>query len=98
VGLQPTGRFRGVFTVAVQQILIDTNPMEKVAIGSKIESKRKPYSVEQVSLILTRAQAETDDIFLPLLGDLRRIIDMIAAADPALRQDQRWRRLDGIAG
>jgi SIR2-like domain len=30
--------------------------------------------------------------------DLRRIIDMIAAADPALRQDQRWRRLDGIAG
>ena len=30
--------------------------------------------------------------------DLRRIIDMIAAADPTLRQDQRWRRLDGIAG
>jgi len=59
--------FRGVFTVAVQQILIDTNPMDKVAIGSKIESKRQPYSVEQVSLILTRAQAETDDIFLPLL-------------------------------
>jgi len=59
--------FRGVFTVAVQQFLIDTNPMDKVAFGSKIESKRQPYSVEQVSLILTRAQAETDDIFLPLL-------------------------------
>ena len=59
--------FRGVFTVAVQQFLIDTNPMDKVAVGSKIESKRQPYSVEQVSLILTRAQAETDDIFLPLL-------------------------------
>jgi integrase len=59
--------FRGVFTVAVQQILIDTSPMDKVAIGSKIESKRKPYSVEQVSLILIRAHAETDDIFLPLL-------------------------------
>ena len=51
----------------MQQILIDTNPMDKVAFGSKIESKRQPYSVEQVSLILTRAQAETDDIFLPLL-------------------------------
>jgi len=41
--------------------------MDKVAFGTKIESKRQPYSVEQVSLILTRAQAETDDIFLPLL-------------------------------
>jgi integrase len=51
----------------VQQILIDTNPMDKVAVGTKIESKRRPYSVEQVNLILTRAQAETDDIFLPLL-------------------------------
>jgi integrase len=59
--------FRGVFTIAVQQFLIDTNPMDKVAVGSKIDSKRQPYSVEQVSLILTRAQAETDDIFLPLL-------------------------------
>jgi site-specific recombinase XerD len=59
--------FRGVFSVAVQQFLIDTNPMDKVAFGSKIESKRQPYSVEQVSLILTRAQAESDDIFLPLL-------------------------------
>jgi integrase len=59
--------FSGVFTVAVQQLLIDTNPMDKVTIGSKIESKRQPYSVEQVSRILTRAQAETDDIFLPLL-------------------------------
>jgi integrase len=59
--------FRGVFTVAVEQFLIDTNPMDKVAFGTKIESKRQPYSVEQVSLILTRAQAETDDIFLPLL-------------------------------
>ncbi len=59
--------FRGVFTVAVQQFLIDTNPTDNVAVGSKIESKRQPYSVEQVSLILTRAQAETDDIFLPLL-------------------------------
>jgi len=59
--------FRGVFTIAVQQILIDTNPMDNVVVGSKIESKRQPYSVDQVSRILTRAQAETDDIFLPLL-------------------------------
>jgi integrase len=61
--------FRGVFSVAVQQILIDTNPMDKVAVGSKIESKRQPYSVEQVTLILTRAQATTDDIFLSLLTE-----------------------------
>jgi integrase len=59
--------FRGVFTVAVQQFLIDANPMDKVALGTKIDSKRQPYSVDQVTLILTRAQAETDDIFLPLL-------------------------------
>jgi len=59
--------FRGVFTIAVQQILIDTNPMDNVVVGSKIASKRQPYSVDQVSQILTRAQAETDDIFLPLL-------------------------------
>ena len=59
--------FRGVFTVAVEQFLIDTNPMDKVVLGSKIDSKRQPYSVDQVSRILTRAQAETDDIFLPLL-------------------------------
>jgi integrase len=59
--------FRGVFTIAVQQFLIDTNPMDNVAVGSKVDSKRQPYSVEQVSLILTRAQVETDDIFLPLL-------------------------------
>ena len=38
---------QGVFTVAVQQFLIDTNPMDRVALGSKIESKRQPYSVEQ---------------------------------------------------
>ena len=59
--------FKGVFKIAVQSILIDTNPMDKVAVGSKIESKRQPYSVKDVTLILTRAQAETDDIFLPLL-------------------------------
>ena len=41
--------------------------MDNVVVGSKIESKRQPYSVDQVSRILTRAQAETDDIFLPLL-------------------------------
>jgi hypothetical protein len=51
----------------VQQILIDTNPMDNVVVGSKIESKRQPFSVDQVRRILTRAQAETDDIFLPLL-------------------------------
>ena len=60
--------FRGVFTIAVQQFLIATNPMDNVAVGSKIESKRQPYSVAQVTLILTRAQATTDDIFLPLLA------------------------------
>ena len=36
--------FRGVFTIAVQQILIDTNPLDNVVLGSKIESKRQPYS------------------------------------------------------
>ena len=41
--------------------------MDKVAVGTKIDSKRQPYSVDQVSLILTRAQLETEDIFLPLL-------------------------------
>ena len=61
--------FRGVFTIAVQQFLIDTNPMDNVVVGSKIESKRQPYSVEQVTLILTRAQATTDDIFLSLLTE-----------------------------
>jgi hypothetical protein len=30
--------------------------------------------------------------------DLRQILELIAAADPTLRQDQRWRRLDGIGG
>jgi hypothetical protein len=59
--------FKGVFTVAVQSILIDENPMDKVAIGSKVESKRQSYSVDQVILILNRAQAKTDDIFLPLV-------------------------------
>jgi hypothetical protein len=61
--------FRGVFTIAVKQILIHTNPMDNVVVGSKIESKRQPYSVEQVTLILTRAQATTDDIFLSLLTE-----------------------------
>ena len=56
--------FRGVFTIAVKQILIDTNPMDNVVVGSKIESKRQPYSVDQVTMILTRAKATTDDIFL----------------------------------
>src|SRR5260370_66499 len=59
--------FSGVFTVAVQSFLLDANPLDNVAVGSKIESTRQSYSVEQVTLILTRAQAETDDIFLPLL-------------------------------
>jgi integrase len=59
--------FRGVFTVAMQPILLDENPMDKVAVGSKVESKSQPYSVHQVTLILNRAQHETDDIFLPLL-------------------------------
>ena len=52
----------------MQSILIDESPMDKVAVGSKIESTRQPYSVEQVTLILSRAQTETDDIFLPLLS------------------------------
>jgi hypothetical protein len=30
--------------------------------------------------------------------DLWEIIEMIVAAEPTLRQDQRWRRLEGIAG
>jgi integrase len=61
--------FRGVFTIAVKQILIDTNPMDNIVVGSKIESKRQPYSVEQVTLILSRAQHETDEIFLSLLTE-----------------------------
>ena len=60
--------FKGVFTVAVQSILLDETPMDKVAVGSKIESTRQSYSIEQVTLILSRAQTETDDIFLPLLS------------------------------
>jgi integrase len=59
--------FKGVFTVAVQQILLDASPMDKITIGSKVDSNRQPYSVKHVTLILNRAQAETDDIFLPLL-------------------------------
>jgi integrase len=43
--------------------------MDKVAVGSKVESKRQPYSVEQVTLILNRAQHATDDIFLSLLTE-----------------------------
>ena len=60
--------FKGVFTVAVQSILLDETAMDKVAVGSKIESTRQSYSVDQVTLILSRAQTETDDIFLPLLS------------------------------
>jgi Phage integrase SAM-like domain len=55
--------FSAVFTVAVQQFLIDTNPMDKVAVGSKIESQRQPYSVEQVTMILNRAQHAKATIF-----------------------------------
>jgi integrase len=62
--------FKGVFKVAVQSILIDESPMDKVAVGSKIDSTRQSYSVKHVTLILTRAQAETDDeIFLCLLTE-----------------------------
>jgi integrase len=61
--------FSGVFTVAVQSFLLDANPMDNVAVGSQIESKRQPYSVEQVTLILNRAQHETDEIFLSLLTE-----------------------------
>jgi hypothetical protein len=47
--------------------------MDKVAVGSKIESQRQPYSVEQVTMILNRAQHESDDIFLPTgRAELRR--------------------------
>lgn len=60
--------FSGVFKIAVQSLLIDENPMDKVTVGSEIDSTRQSYSVEQVTLILTRAQVETDDIFLPLLA------------------------------
>jgi integrase len=62
--------FKGVFTVAVQSILLDGSPMDKVAVGSKIDSKRQAYSVDHVTLILNRAQAETDDeVFLSLLTE-----------------------------
>jgi integrase len=59
--------FSGVFTVAVQSFLLDANPLDNVTVGTKIESKRQSYSVEQVTRILTRAQRETDDLFLPVL-------------------------------
>jgi integrase len=62
--------FKGVFKVAVQSILIDESPMDKVAVGSKIDSTRQSYSVDQVTLILTSAQTETaDEIFLSLLTE-----------------------------
>jgi integrase len=62
--------FKGVFKVAVQSILLDETPMDKVAVGSKIDSTRQSYSVKQVTLILTRAQTETtDEIFLCLLTE-----------------------------
>jgi integrase len=62
--------FKGVFTVAVQQILLDASPMDKVTIGSKIDSTRQAYSVKHVTRILTRAQTETDDeVFLSLLTE-----------------------------
>jgi integrase len=59
--------FSGVFTVAVQSLLLDANPLDKVTVGTKIESKRQSYSVEQVTRILRRAQRETHDLFLPVL-------------------------------
>jgi integrase len=62
--------FKAVFKVAVQSILLDETPMDKVAVGSKIDSTRQSYSVKQVTLILTRAQAETtDEVFLCLLTE-----------------------------
>ncbi|HEX4200278.1 MAG TPA: phage integrase SAM-like domain-containing protein, partial [Chthoniobacterales bacterium] len=62
--------FKGVFKVAVQSILIDESPMDKVAVGSKIDSTRQSYSVKHVTLILTSAQTETaDEIFLSLLAE-----------------------------
>jgi integrase len=57
----------GVFTVAVQRFLLTENPMDKVSIGSKVESTRQGYTVQQVTTILQAAQNETPDIFLPLL-------------------------------
>ena len=42
--------FRGVFTIAVQRFLIDTNPIDSVAVSSKIDSKRQPYSVRPSDL------------------------------------------------
>jgi integrase len=62
--------FKGVFRVAVNSILIDESPMDKIAVGSKIDSTRQAYSVKHVTLILSRAQAETDDeVFLCLLTE-----------------------------
>jgi hypothetical protein len=37
----------------------------KVAVGSKIEEPASALFVEQVTMILNRAQHESDDIFLP---------------------------------
>ena len=47
--------------------------MDNVTIGSKIDSTRQSYSVEHVTLILTSAQTETGDIFLPLGASLHRL-------------------------
>jgi integrase len=58
---------KGVFNVAVQRFLLTENPMDNVSIGSKVDSTRKAYTVEQVTTILQGAQKESYDIFLPLL-------------------------------
>jgi hypothetical protein len=47
--------------------------MDKVAVGSKIKEPASALFVEQVTMILNRAQHESDDIFLPTgRAELRR--------------------------
>ena len=71
--------FRGVFTIAVQQFLIDTNPMDNVVVGSKIESKRQPYSVDQVTLI-----ADSDEVARRFRDDVARRSEMMSPGWRAL--------------
>jgi len=68
--------FRAIGQSPTRNALVSEIRRDCKGLQDKIESKRQPYSVEQVTLILTRAQATTDDIFLPLLAKLTRLPDI----------------------
>lgn len=90
------------FPDVVKTILPFVGPVDHpdmlIHAGTRNDDDSQPLAARFPEPMLALLDRIVPDISAVSPHDLRPVLDMIVAAAPTLRQDERWRQLDAIAG